>query len=203
MRISKIISFIFHPVLMPTYAFILVINFVPEFSDFMPDEQKTYFLRLVVIFTLLIPIFSVLLFKKMKIISSYHIEDKSERKGPLCIAIISYYLLLQFFHQMNVFILFKKLLIGALLILLLALLISKFWKISLHMLGVGGVTGAFLTLSILTSSSFSGTLCLFLCFLFISGLVAYARVNEKAHTLNQVYAGFLVGVFIEFLIFYF
>ena len=203
MRLSKIISFVFHPALMPTYAFVLAINFVPIFSEAIPNEQKKYFLRLVFIFTLVIPIFSVLLLKRMKIISSYYIENRSERKAPLCITIISYYLLLQFFHQMNVFILFKKVLIGALLILLLAFLISKFWKISLHMLGLGGVTGVFLALNILTSSPFSGTLYLFLCLLFISGLVASARINEKAHTLNQVYAGFLVGVFIEFLIFYF
>ena len=126
-------------------------------------------------------------------------ENRAERKAPLFIAIISYYILLQFFHQMNTYVLFNKLLIGALLILILALFISKFWKISLHMLGIGGVTGAFLALHYL----FGGNLYLVLLLLCCSGVVAYARINENAHTLNQAYAGFLVGVFIEFLIFYF
>lgn len=126
-------------------------------------------------------------------------ENRAERKAPLFIAIISYYILLQFFHQTNTYVLFNKLLIGALLILILALFISKFWKISLHMLGIGGVTGAFLALHYL----FGGNLYLVLLLLCCSGGVAYARINEKAHTLNQVYAGFLVGIFMEFLIFYF
>lgn len=199
MRLSKFISFVCHPALMPTYAFLLAVNFVPIFSDFMPDKQKVHLLRMVFIFTFLLPILGVLLLKKMKIISTYYMENRAERKTPLFIAIISYYILLQFFHQMNVYVLFNKLLIGALLILILALFISKFWKISLHMLGIGGVTGAFLALHYL----FGGNLYLVLLLLCCSGVVAYARINENAHTLNQVYAGFLVGIFMEFLIFYF
>ena len=199
MRLSKFISFVCHPALMPTYAFLLAVNFVPIFSDFMPDKQKVHLLRMVFIFTFLLPILGVLLLKKMKIISTYYMENRAERKAPLFIAIISYYILLQFFHQMNTYVLFNKLLIGALLILILALFISKFWKISLHMLGIGGVTGAFLALHYL----FGGNLYLVLLLLCCSGVVAYARINENAHTLNQVYAGFLVGVFMEFLIFYF
>ena len=199
MRLSKFISFVFHPALMPTYAFLLAVNFVPIFSDFMHDQQKVDLLRMVFIFTFLLPILGVLLLKKMKIISTYYMENRAERKAPLFIAIISYYILLQFFHQMNTYVLFNKLLIGALLILILALFISKFWKISLHMLGIGGVTGAFLALHYL----FGGNLYLVLLLLCCSGVVAYARINENAHTLNQVYAGFLVGVFMEFLIFYF
>ena len=199
MRLSKFISFVCHPALMPTYAFLLAVNFVPIFSDFMPDKQKAHLLRMVFIFTFLLPILGVLLLKKMKIISTYYMENRAERKAPLFIAIISYYILLQFFHQMNTYVLFNKLLIGALLILILALFISKFWKISLHMLGIGGVTGAFLALHYL----FGGNLYLVLLLLCCSGVVAYARINENAHTLNQVYAGFLVGIFMEFLIFYF
>ena len=67
------------------------------------------------------------------------------------------------------------------------------------MLGIGGVFGAFLALQYL----FSGKLFLIILLLFCSGLVAYARINENAHTLTQVYGGFLVGFCTEFLIFYF
>jgi len=199
MRLSKIFSFVFHPALMPTYAFILALNFVPIFRDFMPDQQKIHFLKLVFIFTFLIPIFSVIFLKKIKLVSSYYMENKAERRAPLFIAIISYYFLLKFFHQIHVSHLLNKLLIGALIILIIALFISKFWKISLHMLGIGGFVGAFLALHYL----FGGNLFLILLLLFCSGLVAYARINENAHTLKQVYIGFLVGVSAEFLLFYF
>jgi hypothetical protein len=75
-----------------------------------------------------------------------------------------------------------KLLLGAMLILFVAVIISSFWKISLHMLGIGGVFGAFLALQYL----FSGKLFLIILLLFCSGLVAYARINET-HILSNRY----------------
>ena len=92
-----------------------------------------------------------------------------------------------------------KLVLGAMLILFLAVIISNFWKISLHMLGIGGVFGAFLAFQYL----FGGKLFLIITLLFCAGLVGFARVNENAHNLKQVYLGFIIGTCIEFLIFYF
>ena len=43
----------------------------------------------------------------------------------------------------------KAELLGAILIILLAAIISKFWKISLHLLGIGGVVGVFIALQIM------------------------------------------------------
>lgn len=207
MRLSKIISFVFHPALMPTYAFLLAVNFLPMLSDLTSNKQKIDLLRIVFIFTFLIPVISVIVLKKIKIVSSYYIENKSERKLPLLIAIISYYVLLLFFQEQSslgfyynkflVSTLLNQLLLGALLILIFSFIISNFWKISLHMLGIGGVVGAFFALHS------PDTLFLILLLLWCSGLVAYARINENAHTCNQVYAGFLAGVCIEFFIFYF
>ena len=67
------------------------------------------------------------------------------------------------------------------------------------MLGIGGVLGAFLAIHTL----FGGNIFLIITLLFCAGLVGFARVNENAHSLKQVYLGFVVGVGAEFLIFYF
>ena len=199
MRFSKILSFVFHPVLMPTYAILLLLYFSKVFSQFMPIEQKTHLINLTLIFTLLLPLLGVFLLKKLKIVSSIYMENQKERKWPLLIAISSYYLLFRMFEFLHIHPIIIKLVLGAMLILFLAVIISNFWKISLHMLGIGGVLGAFLALQYL----FSGNLFLIILLLLCSGLVAYARINENAHTLKQVYLGFLVGTCAEFLIFYF
>ena len=89
--------------------------------------------------------------------------------------------------------------LGAMLILLISAIISNFWKISLHMLGIGGVLGAFLAIHTL----FGGNIFLIITLLFCAGLVGFARVNENAHSLKQAYLGFIIGTCIEFLIFYF
>jgi len=199
MRFSKILSFVFHPVLMPTYAILLLLYFSKVFSQFMPIEQKTHLINLTLIFTLLLPLLGVFLLKKLKIVSSIYMENQKERKWPLLIAISSYYLLFRMFEFLYIHPIIIKLVLGAILILFLAVIISNFWKISLHMLGIGGVFGAFLAFQYL----FGGKLFLIILLLLCSGLVAYARINENAHTLKQVYLGFLVGACAEFLIFYF
>ena len=199
MQFSKILSFVFHPVLMPTYAILLLLYFSKVFSQFMPIEQKTHLINLTLIFTLLLPLLGVFLLKKLKIVSSIYMENQKERKWPLLIAISSYYLLFRMFEFLYIHPIIIKLVLGAMLILFLAVIISNFWKISLHMLGIGGVFGAFLAFQYL----FGGKLFLIILLLLCSGLVAYARINENAHTLKQVYLGFLVGACVEFVIFYF
>ena len=199
MQFSKILSFVFHPVLMPTYAILLLLYFSKVFSQFMPIEQKTHLINLTLIFTLLLPLLGVFLLKKLKIVSSIYMENQEERKWPLLIAISSYYLLFRMFEFLYIHPIIIKLVLGAMLILFLAVIISNFWKISLHMLGIGGVFGAFLAFQYL----FGGKVFLIILLLLCSGLVAYARINENAHTLKQVYLGFLVGACVEFLIFYF
>ena len=144
MRFSKMLSFVFHPVLMPTYAILLLLYFSKVFSQFMPIEQKTHLINLTLIFTLLLPLLGVFLLKKLKIVSSIYMENQKERKWPLLIAISSYYLLFRMFEFLYIHPIIIKLVLGAILILFLAVIISNFWKISLHMLGIGGVFGAFL-----------------------------------------------------------
>ena len=199
MRFSKILSFVFHPVLMPTYAILLLLYFSKVFSQFMPIEQKTHLINLTLIFTLLLPLLGVFLLKKLKIVSSIYMENQKERKWPLLIAISSYYLLFRMFEFLYIHPIIIKLVLGAILILFLAVIISNFWKISLHMLGIGGVLGAFLAIHTL----FGGNIFLIITLLFCAGLVGFARVNENAHNLKQTYLGFIIGTCIEFLIFYF
>ena len=199
MKLSKVISFFFHPIFMPTYAIFLLFAFSPLFSDFMSMSQKIQIVQLVIIFTLLLPIFSVLTLKKFNIVTSIYMENREERRWPLLFTIIWYYLLFRFLDSIHIQYIVIQLLFGAMLILLLAIIVSNFWKISLHMLGIGGVLGAFFAIQTL----FGGNIFLIITLLFCAGLVGFARVNEDAHTLKQVYLGFLVGFCTEFLIFYF
>jgi hypothetical protein len=199
MRISKIVSFVFHPIFMPTYAIFLLFVFSPLFSEFMSIPQKTQIIKLTLIFTFLLPIFSVFILKKLKVVTSIYMENREERRWPLLLAIGWYYLLFRLFEVLHIHYVVIQLLLGAMLILLLSAIVSNFWKISLHMLGIGGVTGAFFAIHYL----FGGDIGLIITLLFCAGLVGFARVKEIAHNLKQVYFGFLIGAITEFLIFLF
>ena len=87
----------------------------------------------------------------------------------------------------------KAEIIGAILIILFAAIISKFWKISLHLLGIGGVIGVFIALQLMGG----GVLYLLLIFIFLSGILGVACMTQKAHNHTQIYVGFLLGVSVE------
>ena len=146
MKLSKFISFAFHPILMPTYAILLLFTFSPLFSEFMSIKQKTQIIKLAVVFTFLLPIFSVIILKKFKIVSSFYMENQKERRWPLLFALGWFYLLLRLLETLHTHYIIVTLMLGAMLILLISAIISNFWKISLHMLGIGGVLGAFLAI---------------------------------------------------------
>jgi len=80
MKLSKLISFVFHPILMPTYALLLLFQCIPLFSQFMDIEQKNQILKLTCIFTFFLPILSVFILKKLRIVSSYYMENKLLKK---------------------------------------------------------------------------------------------------------------------------
>ena len=87
----------------------------------------------------------------------------------------------------------KAEIIGAILIIIFAAIISKFWKISLHLLAIGGVVGVFLALQLIEG----GVLHLLLIFILLSGILGVARIAQKAHNHTQVYLGFLLGMSVE------
>ena len=126
-------------------------------------------------------------------------DNKEERRWPLLFAVGWYYILFNLLVTIQAHYLIIRLFLGAMLILFIAIIISNFWKISLHMLGIGGLVGVFCALNFLLG----GYISLIIILLFSAGLVGYSRINENAHNLNQIYCGFIIGFFIELAILFF
>ena len=77
-------------------------------------------------------------------------------------------------------------------------LISFFWKISLHMISMGGMLGIILASHYFYTEMYLAIICLTL----VSIVLAIARIKEKAHSSSQIIAGFILGLFVQvFLLF--
>lgn len=76
-------------------------------------------------------------------------------------------------------------------ITLVALVVNFFWKISLHLLAMGGVVGFILSYVFFFNVYI---LSVFSIVLVIASVVAASRLALNAHTPAQIYAGFLTGV---------
>ena len=196
MQISKVISLILHPVFMPLLAFYLSLSILPELEFTISHNLKLIYF-IVIISTIILPILSILILIKIDRLSSLEMIHHKERVLPLFNTAIS--MLLGYFFLQNI-LLYTPLLIaeflGAIFIILIASVLSNFWKISLHMLGIGGILGVFIAIHIL-HQNISAFIILFL---FLSGLLAYSRLNEKAHNKPQIYIGFLIGLLIELVV---
>jgi len=84
--------------------------------------------------------------------------------------------------------------LGAIASMVIAMVINLKWKISLHMIGIGGFCGGLAALFILTQEGSP----VYLAFAFIlAGVLGTARLLLEAHTSMQILAGFMLGFTVE------
>ena len=193
MSIYKIISIILHPIFMPFIAIYLSIKLIPSIA--FATTNHIYFIYLILIVnTIILPLISVFFLIKRKWISSIEMNEFKERSLPLFITAICITL---GYYQLEGILVFSPILkseiIGAIIIVACSSAISLYWKISLHMLALGGVIGITTALNIL----FGGLEEIVMLFIFLGGVLGVARLKEKAHNKAQIYIGCLVGFLIE------
>ena len=98
-KIPKIISLIFHPLLIPSYLFISVFNMNSYVSLLIPTTAKFLIFSLVFIATFLFPLLIILIMKRRGLIKSLQMESKEERVYPFLLTgiffFLSYYMLKQ------------------------------------------------------------------------------------------------------------
>lgn len=195
-RIAKLISYLFHPLLMPTYGFAIIFftdNYISTFTSF---TLKLIILSVTFIFTFLLPTVNALILLKMGRIKSLEMETPKERIMPFASTALYYFALFYLFYNARFPNIFNLLILGAAISILLAILISLKWKISAHTVGIGGVAGAILGIGYRLQLDLHFIL---MPLLLLSGIVAYARLKLNSHSPAQVYSGFVLGFFIELL----
>ena len=188
MSLEKIVSILFHPVFVPTITVFLVVKIYSNMIIL--ENQAGIILIGTCVFSLILPLLSVFILLLTKKIDSLEMPKKEERFLPILFA--SIWMILGFYFMKEIFSyapIMKSIYLGAIYVMLISLLITKKWKISLHMLAIGGATGVFIMLEFL----FGQNLMLLLITILISGILGYSRLSLKAHSLNQIYAGFIVG----------
>ena len=193
MKLTQLISILLHPMFMPILALNLTLLVLPSLS-FTLSQNLLLIYGILIFSTMVLPLISIFWLMQKGKVSSLEMSNHKERSLPLFKTVIwmsfGYYLLQNLLFYTPIL---KAELLGAILIILLAAIISKFWKISLHLLGIGGVVGVFIALQIMHGDF----LYLLLLFILLSGLLGVARIKQKAHNYAQVYAGFLVGLSVE------
>ena len=187
---AKFISIIFHPLLIPTFGFLILFNSGTYLSFLDFDFKKMIFI-IVVLSTCLIPLSLIPFFLYQKMIFSIHLPEKRERLVPLGITLLLYIFCYMLLRRVPIPPFYHAFCFASIIAVLLTLSITLKWKISLHMVGIGGLTGlvGFLILSMRINLEFY----LFMTVI-AAGLAGTSRLILEAHKPSQLYAGFLLGL---------
>jgi hypothetical protein len=194
MLLLKIASYLFHPLFMTLFGVFIIFN-AGIYATNVPHQYYQFVYTMVILCNILLPltlIAGLILFRKIK---NSVIDDKQDRLMPLIFATFCFYS--SYFevskYSSSAII---NLFLGATVIVLAAvLIITIFWKISMHMAGIGGITGLTLFLIYFYNADIIFVLC---AVILISGIVSSSRLASGSHTILQLIGGYFLGLILVF-----
>jgi hypothetical protein len=198
---AQFFSYVFHPLLMVTYFCLLIFFGMNEsmFYMFTPIKVKLILTIIVFVFTFLIPLLNLFILVKLKYVSSLHIEERTQRTFPLLATAFCYFGLYYMLSDFSIWPFFKLFILASSISILVASIINYWWKISTHMIGIGGITGVLIIIGIYMQIPIFNILSISFV---IAGIVGFSRLKLSAHNSSQIYSGFLVGISIQTILFY-
>jgi hypothetical protein len=197
-KIAKIVSVLFHPVLLPTLGFILL--FSSGFYNSMLTTDAIRFILLVIFFsTATLPMLSVAILA-LNSKFDFLMPNSRDRIIPLLFTSVFYYVGFMLLGRIHFLPVFKLFMIASVLLIVMLLLISFKWNISVHMAAVGAITATFFALSFRGGVN---PLLAIATVVIVSGLVGTARLVLNKNNLLQVATGYFLGFIILYPVIYF
>ncbi len=193
--IAKIISYIFHPMYMPTLGIFILFNSGSHIS-LLNTQAQTFIYLITFVSTCIAPLLFLPFFLYRNIVKNIRMETIKERIYPLSLTLIFYFFLYYIIKSLPLSNFIISFIFGSFISVLILFIITLKWKISAHMTGIGGVLGLIIGLSI----KLSVNLQLFIiCVFIISGMLGYSRLRLNEHTPLQVCCGYMLGFLCVFL----
>lgn len=196
-RLAYALSIVFQPLFIPIYTVMLVLNLPSYLSFAVQGALRNFLFGVLAVNTVVLPMLVFGWMRKKGIITSYHMVERTERHYPFLAGLaflISTYVLID---RMPLPTLFSTLVIAAAVSLTVTFVINLWWKVSVHMMGMGGLLGAVLALAAKYQIE---ALPEIIALIVLAGFVGWARLYLNAHTPRQVYAGFMLGTVINLMV---
>ena len=188
--VSRMVSALFNPFITPLVIFIMLLFFT--YLRILPLAFKLIILSMVTSFTMVLPMLTIYIFQR---INGWRLKDlrvRERRFFPYGLTILCYVTCLITMNRMHLSRYLWGIILAALLCMVICTLINLKWKISTHTASSGLFIGVLLSYSLIFNFNPVWWLCV--CIL-LAGLIGSARIIVRQHTLNEVCAGFFVGIF--------
>lgn len=188
--VASALSIIFSPLLMATYGVALAM--VLSFLCFIPTATKLTVILETFLATTAIPVIGIFILSRLKVISDPKLNERRDRTFPYLIETACFIGLAVYLNHINAPAWLSLFLIGGTVALVVLTVVNRWWKISGHATGMGGLCALVFYL-MLSGNSIYDLQWEFLVAVLLAGLVCSSRVILGRHTLGQVTAGFFNG----------
>lgn len=190
---AKFFTYAFHPLLLPTYSFALVIYTNP----FLFGNYGSYtWIPILKVFlnTFMFPVLSLLMMFQLGFIKSFTMDDAKERIIPYISTLVFYIWTFSVFRNSGDPLLLSVVMLGACLSASAAFVINLFRKISLHATGMGALLGLAFGNAFFSAQDIILSL---IVVAIIAGIVGTSRLILNAHKDTDIYLGYFVGFMLQ------
>ncbi|MCM1297710.1 MAG: hypothetical protein NC311_19405 [Muribaculaceae bacterium] len=190
-KISRIISAIFSPLLIPTYAMAVALWTTILFV--VSTSTKIGVLSTTFVVTCLVPLIVIFILYKLKIVSDSGLNKQNERLIPYGVTALCYFALAYYLRSIHSPAWLYMFVVGGGIATVASAIINLKWKISAHGAAAGGLVAFIFSIMYIQVNILNMNL-LFFAAIAIAGIVGTTRLVLERHTLTQVLAGIANGV---------
>ncbi|MBX7107559.1 MAG: hypothetical protein K1X61_02825 [Chitinophagales bacterium] len=188
---ARLLSFFFHPLILPTYAFLLICWTNPLLFSNYNDEALSKILLTVFINTFLFPAIAILLIWRLGFVKSLYMETQQERLVPYITSGAMYIWTYVVFRKSGLPEILSIVILGATITLFACFLITIFRKVSIHAAAMACLFILTFAMCLLSQADYS---FLLIAIAMLAGIVGSSRLLLGAHDINEVSLGFFIGV---------
>ncbi len=188
--IASFFSVILHPLFFPIYG-LSYINWADAYKFAGLDETaRTKFFAIVIVNTIVFPLITVLIMKKLGFVSNIRLKEREERIIPLAAGGLFYFWTFMVVRSLAVSGFITGVFLGASISVFACFFFNLFFKISIHCAAAGGFIAMALYLTLTVQHNLQIPL---MVIIILAGLLGSARWYLKEHSPFEIFSGYLMG----------
>ena len=188
-KVAQLISYLFHPLLMPSLGLLILLN-SGTYLSLLDPAAKRAIMFVMALGTLVFPLMMLPILQYRKLAFKSGESTREERLVPQIIILALYIITLVYFRRLPLSQAIQGFVVSVNLTLFLVIIVNLRFRISEHAAALGGICGLILALIFLYETPLEGLLMLsFLA----SGITGSARM-ALGNSWGEVLIGFILGL---------
>ena len=192
---SRVVSMVFTPFYLPTLGLLALFSF--SYLSLLPFQYKAIVIAIVYFFTILLPTLLIHVYRRHQHWNLIELGQRERRMVPYVLSILCYFTCVYIMRSLHIPHFMSSIVVAALCIQILCAIVNGWWKISTHTAAIGGVVGALVAFAAIFGFNPLPWLCITII---IAGILGTSRMILRQHSLSEVVSGFLVGVFVGWIV---